>query len=75
MLFYKTYLEKSNINQKLLIWSKDKITKKCGKKKLASFVLGKVYDNCSKVKEKCYFTKPTSKRVIYTGNHLFGPMI
>ena len=30
MLFYETYLEDSNINQKLLIWSQDKIITKFG---------------------------------------------
>ena len=40
-----------------------------------SFVCGKVFENRPKTKEKCNFTKPTSMRVISTGNHLFGPKI
>ena len=36
---------------------------------------GQSVQNCSKIKEKFYFTKPSSKRVISTGNDLFGPMI
>ena len=44
-------------------------------KKWVSLVLGKVYVNYPKTKEKCSFTKPTLKRVIITGNHLFGPVI
>ena len=34
-----------------------------------------MYKNLPKIKNKCYFTKPASKRVISTGNHLLGPMI
>ena len=52
---------------------KDKIITKFGQKKWASFVLGKVYENYPKIKEKSYFKKLTSKRVISTGNPLFGP--
>ena len=44
-------------------------------KKLESLVFGKVYENYPKIKEKCYFTKLTSKRAISTGNHFFGPKI
>ena len=40
-----------------------------------TFVLGKVYENYAKKKEKCYFIKLTSKRVISSGKHLFGPII
>ena len=36
-------------------------------------VLGKVYENCTKIKEKCYFKKLTFNRVISTGNLLFEP--
>ena len=75
MLFYKTYFKESNINWKPLIWSKYKIITKFEPKKWASLVLGKVYKNCPKIKKKFYFTKLTSKRVISTGNHLFGPNI
>ena len=32
MLFYETYFEESNINQKPLIWSHDKIIMKFGQK-------------------------------------------
>ena len=35
--------------------------------------MGKEYENYPKIKEKCYFTKLTSKRVIPTEKHLFGP--
>ena len=58
-----------------LFFSKDKILTKFGYKKLVSLVLGKVYENCIKIKEKRYFTKLTSKSVISTGNPLFGPKI
>ena len=75
MLFYETYFEKSNINRKPHIWPHDKIIMKFGQKKWVSCVLGKVYKNCSKIKKECYFTKPTSKRLISTENHLFRPMI
>ena len=44
-------------------------------KKWVGLVLGKVYGNNPKIKEKCYFTEPVLKRIISTGNHLFGPMI
>ena len=73
MLFYETYFEESNINRKPLIWSHDKIVMKFGPKKWVTLVLGQVYENCPKSKEKCYFTKLTSKRVISTRNNLFGP--
>ena len=33
VLFYETYFEESNINQKPLIWSQDKIIEKFEKKK------------------------------------------
>ena len=71
VLFYETYLDKSNIKWKPLIWSQDKIITKFGQKKWASFALGKVYKNCPKAKEKCYLIKHTSKRVISAGNLLF----
>ena len=74
-LFYETYIEESNINRKPLIWSKDKIITKFGQKKGPNLVFVKAYKNCRKIKEKCYVMKPTSKRVISTGNHLFCPMI
>ena len=64
MLFYETYFEESLINQKPLIWSKDKILTKLGQTKWASLALEKVYENCTKIKEKLYFSKLTSKRVI-----------
>ena len=38
-----------------------------------SLAMGKEYENYPKIKEKCYFTKLTSKRVIPTEKHLFGP--
>ena len=75
VLFYETNFEVRNANQKPLIWSQDKIITKFGQKKYVSLVLGKVYENCLKIKEKCYMTKLTSKRVISTGNPLFGPKI
>ena len=65
MLFYETYFEKSNMNLKPFIWSDDKMRPKFGPKKWVSFILGKVYENYLKIKEKYYFTKPTSKRVIF----------
>ena len=71
LLFYETYFVGSNINQKSLIWSQDKIIMKFGQQKLTSFLLGKVYKNCQKNKENCYFTKLTLKSVISTGNLLF----
>ena len=49
--------------------------KKKKKRKQASLVLGKVYENDTKIKEKCYFMKLTSKRVITIRNLLFGPKI
>ena len=42
---------------------------------MGDFGFGKVYENCPKIKEKCYFTKLTLKRVLSTENHLFGPKI
>ena len=71
--FYETCFKESNINQKPLIWSKYKIITKFKRKKWASLVFGKVDKNCLKIMEKCGFTKLASKRVISTGNHLFGP--
>ena len=75
VLFYETYFEESNINWKPLIWSHYKIIMKFRPKKWVSFVFKKVDENCSKIKKKCYFTKPTLKWVISTENHLFGPII
>ena len=75
VLYYKIYFEESNINQKPLIWFKDKIIVKCGQKKLASFVLGKVYENCAKIKKMCNFKKLTSKRVTSNEILLFCPKI
>ena len=39
---------------------------------MSEFVLGKVYENCLKFKENCYFAKLTSKQVISTRKSLFG---
>ena len=44
-------------------------------KKRLSLVLGKLYENCTEIMEKCYVRKLTSKWVISTGNHLFGQNI
>ena len=75
VIFFETYFEKSNINLKPLIWFKYKIITKFGQKQWASLVFGKVYEKHRKIKKKCYFKKPSWKRVIWTINHLFGPMI
>ena len=75
MLFYETYFEVSNINRKPFILSQDKIVMKFGQKIWVILVLTKVYKNCPKIKEECYFMKLISKRVISTGNLLFGPKI
>ena len=53
VLFYENYFEETNINRKPLIWSHDKIVMKYGPNKWVSFVLGKVYENYPKIKEKC----------------------
>ena len=42
---------------------------------MGEFDLGKVNENFPKIKEKCYFMKPTLKTVISTVNHLFGQNI
>ena len=42
---------------------------------LQRIFLGKVYENCMKIKEKYYFKNLTSKRVISTGDPVFGPKI
>ena len=68
-------LRESNINRKSLISSHDKITTKFGQKKWVSLVLGKVYENCTKIRIKCYLSKLTSKSVISIGNPLFGSKI
>ena len=72
MLFYESYFKEGNINRKPLILSHYKIITKFGPKKLMSLVLGKMYP---KSKQKCYFTKLISKRVISAGNQLFFPKI
>ena len=56
MLFYETYFEKSNINKKPLIWSRDKIITKFGKKKkMAEFDFGKIIRKLPKNKGKVLF--------------------
>ena len=75
VLFKETYFEERNINRKPLIWAHDNIVMKFGAKKWVGLVLGKVNENCPKIKKQCYFTKLTSKRVISARNHIFGPMI
>ena len=75
ILFYEINFEESNIKWKLLILSQDKIITKFEQKKWASLVLRKVFENCTKIKEKCYLTKLISNSVISTGNLLFGPKI
>ena len=67
MLFYETYFEESNINQKPLIWSKYKIITKFKQKKWARLVLGNVYENWPKIKEKVLFYETYFE--ISTGNH------
>ena len=74
MIFYETYFEKSNINWKPLIWSKNKVITKFEQKNgrdwiwamCTSLVLGKVYENFPKIKDKYYFMKLTLKGVIST---------
>ena len=44
-------------------------------KKWLCLALGKVYENCPKIKKKCYFTKLTSKRAVSIENPLFTPKI
>ena len=51
VLFYETNFEESNINRKPLIWSDDKLVMKFGPKKWVSLVLGKVHENCPKIKK------------------------
>ena len=75
MVLDETYFEENNINWKLFIWSQDMIITKFGSKKWVSMDLAKVYENCLKIKKKCYFMKLISKRVISTENLLFGPKI
>ena len=74
VLFYETNFEVGYINRKQHIWSHYKIITKFGPKKWVRLVLGKVYENCTKIKEKSYFMKLTSKKVISPRNHLFGPI-
>ena len=64
MLFYETYFKDSNIDRKPLIRVQDNIIMKFGQKKWVSLVWGKVYENYTKIKSKCYFAELTSKRVI-----------
>ena len=45
------------------------------KKKRVNLVFGKVSENYPKIKKSFQFMKPTSKRAISTGNHLFGPLL
>ena len=73
MLFYETYFVEGNINRKPIIWSHYKIITIFGPKERAILFLGKVYEKGPKIKKNCYFTKPTSKKVISTENNLFGP--
>ena len=75
VLFYETYFEVGSINRKPLIWSHYRLIMKFGQKNWVSLVLGKVFKNCQKIKEKFYFTKLTSKRVTSTVNYLFCPNI
>ena len=42
---------------------------------MGEFGFEKSVRKLKKIKEKCYFTKPTSKRVMSIGNPLLGPMI
>ena len=52
VLFYETYFEERNINQKPLISFHDKIAMKLGPKIWVSLVFRKVYKNSPKIKEK-----------------------
>ena len=65
VLFYETNFELGNINRKPLTWSNYNIITKFRPKKWVSLFFGKVYENCLKIKEKCYFMKLASKWVIY----------
>ena len=53
----ETYFEESNIDRKPPIWAQDNIITKFGKKKNWLVWFGKEYENCTKIKEKFYFTK------------------
>ena len=55
MLFYETYFEESNVDQKCLIWSQYKIIMKLGQKKSAGMAFRKVYKNYPKIKKKMLF--------------------
>ena len=63
-MFYETCFEESKTNRKKRFMFKYKKITKFEPKKWASLVFGKVYENYLKIKEKCYFTKFASKRVI-----------
>ena len=67
--YFMKHTSKRVISTRNYLFVEDKIITKFGQKKLASLVLGKVYKNSMKIKEKCYFMKLTSKRVISTRNH------
>ena len=75
VLFYDTYFEESKYQPETTYLIKISDNNEIWTKKWVSLVLDKVYKNCPNYKKKCYFTKPTLKRVISTGNHLFGPLI
>ena len=64
VLYDETYFEESNINRKPHIWSQDNIITKFGQKKKGEFAFAQSVRNCMKIKENCYLTKLTSKRVI-----------
>ena len=64
VLFYETYFDMGNINQKPLIWSNYKKITKFGPKKCFEFGFGQSVRKQPEIKVKSYFMKPTSKRVI-----------
>ena len=74
MLFYKTYLEESNINRKPPIWTKDKIIMKFEKKnRQVSF-----WAKCTKTPQKfmkSVILQNLFRREISTGNLLSAPKI
>ena len=76
VLFYETYFKDSNIDWKPLVCAQHNIIMKFGQKKnkRTSF-REKCTKIAKKIKNKCYFTKHTSKRVISTRNPLFSPKI
>ena len=71
--FTKLTLKRVILIRNLLFSPKNLIITKLGQKRWTSLVSEKVYERCLKIKEKCYFMKFTSKRVISTRNPLFGP--